>query len=327
MMLLGFRSNKVWKKVTSGIYLVCCGLVAVGTFLGGREGQVTTQDFLINKVYGAIILLGMVSPYIFLSNTSLREKLPLFKKHKTSSSALGMVIVLCGLMIISGVVNGFHSDEYLADMKNHAYREVSRTEPSCDESGVVEYVCDYCGITDSETIDALGHDMTEISRKEPTQDAEGEIVYQCSRCDKKDVKVIEKLPKSTEINPPEENTEPIETTEPPITEPAPNEPDVTFEDIYKAYKSNELVADDLYKGNRYQVTATINGMSTGGLFNLTGGATLTMQTNVEGTIVFFYAEFEKDQEEALKQVAVGDTITFEGECLSHGMWSECEIVK
>ncbi|WP_426350786.1 OB-fold protein [Alloiococcus sp. CFN-8] len=297
------------------------------------------HDFLVNKVYGAIILIGMISPYIFLSNTPLREKLPLFKKHKASSSALGMIIVLCGLMIISGVINGFHSDEYLKDMENHAYLEVSRTEPSCDESGVIEYVCDYCGITDSETIDALGHDMTEISRKEPTQDTEGEIVYQCSLCDKKDVKVIEKLPKPTETSPPEETkepietsesietSEPIETAETPVTEPAPTLPDVTFEDIYKAYKSNELVADDLYKGNRYQVTATINGMSTDGLFNLTGGATLTMQTNVEGTIVFFYAEFEKDQEEALKQVIVGDTITFEGECLSHGMWSECEIVK
>ena len=100
----------------------------------------------------------------------------------------------------------------------------------------------------------------------------------------------------------------------------------TFDEIYHAYKENELVADDLYQYNRYRVTAKINGMTNDGLFNLTGGATLTLETKVDNTIVFFYAEFEKEQEENLKAVKVGDTITFEGKCLDAGNWSECELV-
>lgn len=100
----------------------------------------------------------------------------------------------------------------------------------------------------------------------------------------------------------------------------------TFDEIYQAYKENELVADDLYQYNRYRVTAKINGMTNDGLFNLTGGATLTLETKVDNTIVFFYAEFEKEQEENLKTVKVGDTITFEGKCLDAGNWSECELV-
>ena len=100
----------------------------------------------------------------------------------------------------------------------------------------------------------------------------------------------------------------------------------TFEEIYKAYKENELVADDLYKNNRYSVTAKINGMTNDGLLNLTGGATLTMEKQVGNTIVFFYAEFEKEQEENLKTVKVGDTITFTGECLSAGAWVDCELI-
>ncbi len=100
----------------------------------------------------------------------------------------------------------------------------------------------------------------------------------------------------------------------------------TFYEIYQAYKENELVADDLYQYNRYRVTAKINGMTNDGLFNLTGGATLTLETKVDNTIVFFYAEFEKEQEENLKTVKVGDTITFEGKCLDAGNWSECELV-
>lgn len=102
--------------------------------------------------------------------------------------------------------------------------------------------------------------------------------------------------------------------------------DVSFDEIYHAYKENELRADDTYKNNRYIITAKVNGMATGGLFNLTGGATLTMEKKVGNTIVFFYAEFEKEQEEKLKTINVGDTITFGGECLSAGSWIECEII-
>ena len=100
----------------------------------------------------------------------------------------------------------------------------------------------------------------------------------------------------------------------------------TFDEIYYAYKENELVADDLYQYNRYRVTAKINGMTNDGLFNMTGGAMLTLETKVDNTIVFFYAEFEKEQKEKLKSVKVGDTITFEGKCLDAGNWTECELI-
>lgn len=101
---------------------------------------------------------------------------------------------------------------------------------------------------------------------------------------------------------------------------------VTFDEIYRAYKENELRADDVYQYNRYRITAKVNGMETGGLLNLTGGATLTMEKQVDSTIVYFIAEFEKDQEESLKTISVGDTITFEGECLSAGTWEDCELI-
>ena len=42
-------------------------------------------------------------------------------------------------------------------------------------------------------------------------------------------------------------------------------------------------------------------------------------------IVFFYAEFEKEQEEALKKVKVGDAITFDGKCVGKGGFVDCEI--
>lgn len=101
---------------------------------------------------------------------------------------------------------------------------------------------------------------------------------------------------------------------------------VSYDSIYQEYKLNELRADDAYKGNRYRITGAVNGMATGGLLNWNGGATLTIEVRVGNTRVFLYAEFEKDQETALKTINVGDTITFDGECQSWGSWAECELV-
>lgn len=99
---------------------------------------------------------------------------------------------------------------------------------------------------------------------------------------------------------------------------------VAFADIYREFKRNELNAKDLYNGKRYEITAKINGISSSGLLNLTGGATLTMEQQVDSTIVFFTAEFEKEQEEVLKELSVGDTITFIGTCYG-GNFTDCEI--
>lgn len=118
----------------------------------------------------------------------------------------------------------------------------------------------------------------------------------------------------------------ITPSEAPIVEPAEESIDtaITFADIYREFKRNELNAKDLYNGNRYEITGKINGMETGGLFNMTGGATLTMETKVDNTVVFFTAEFEKEQEDKLKQISVGETITFIGTCYG-GNFTNCDL--
>lgn len=147
------------------------------------------------------------------------------------------------------------------------------------------------------------------------------------RADSTPVESIEELPDQTEIEgttPPEQ---PQQTEESPSEEATSSESidtSVTFADIYTEVKRNKLSAEDLYDSNRYEITAKVNGMETGGLFNLTGGATLTMETQVGDTIVFFTAEFEKEQEDSLKQISVGDTITFIGTCYGAN-FTDCEL--
>lgn len=116
------------------------------------------------------------------------------------------------------------------------------------------------------------------------------------------------------------------TTETQINEPTYIE-GVVYSEIYNAYKQNELRADEQYKNNRYRITAKVDEISNDGLLNFSGEIKVTMECNVDNTIVILYATFEKEQEEALKNINIGDTITFEGKCLSEYTWSECKIIK
>lgn len=194
-------------------------------------------------------------------------------------------------------------DTTYIDKTDHSWEKDSVVAATCASEGYTLEKCRVCSATQrTKQSDVLDHSMKEFSRTESTRDTEGKIVFRCEWCSREEIQTIEKLPPLTYIE------------------------GVDYEEIYKEYKANKLRADDLYKNNRYRITAQINGMSTGGLLNLTGGATLTMVIKVDNTYVFFIAEFEKDQEEALKTVSVGDTITFEGECLGAGTWSDCEIV-
>lgn len=180
----------------------------------------------------------------------------------------------------------------------HKYELVNEISPSCTKKGEKTQRCTLCGISKEVNIEALGHKMKEFSRVSVPNTYEEKIISKCSRCDYKKTEII----KLTYIK------------------------SVNFDEIYLAYEENPLRAADKYEGNRYRITAEINGMTTGGLANISGGATLTMETKVGNTYVFFYAEFEKEQEEILKTVNKGDTITFEGTCVDSGNWSECEII-
>lgn len=201
----------------------------------------------------------------------------------------------------------------------HEYRVVESKEASCTESGYEKSHCDLCGSDKTKAIKKLGHSMEDVRRVEPTDDKDGEYVQRCTRCGYEKIEALPMLKKTAEHK--AESSARKETA--PTTEPV--DTSVTFDEIYRAYKENELVANDTYRYNRYRITAKINGMNTGGLLNLTGGATLTMEKKVGNTIVFFYAEFEKEQEEALKQVKVSDTITFEGECIGRSGFTDCEL--
>lgn len=99
----------------------------------------------------------------------------------------------------------------------------------------------------------------------------------------------------------------------------------SFEEIYYDYKANKARANKNYKGKRCKFKCKINGIENEGLLNLFGSATLTLEKNIDGTIVFFYASFEDEND--IMNVNEGDVIRIDGQYGEDCSWIDCKIVK
>lgn len=195
----------------------------------------------------------------------------------------------------------------------HQYRLVEEKAATCTVDGEITYHCDLCDTPKVETIEAEGHSMVEVSRTNPTENAEGFEISKCEVCGFEETKILEKIASK--------KTTGKETTTQQQTQPV-----VSFEEIYSEYELNEVRADEKYKGNRYVITATVNGINNGGgLLNFDESINITLEKRVGNTIVFFYASFDKSQKDSLVNINVGDEITFEGTCYSAGSWSDCVL--
>ncbi len=63
----------------------------------------------------------------------------------------------------------------------HAFSETSRTEPSCEETGVIVYAC-VCGEESSEILDAKGHFWVLVRETVPGCETDGIKTYGCRNC-------------------------------------------------------------------------------------------------------------------------------------------------
>ncbi len=187
--LLGFRSNKVVNKIISISYMIVCALVLIGVLGTEKYVNITNYDYTISQICDSLIVVMMITPYIFLSDFKFKDKLPLFKNHTVKSNIIGMLIVITILGVISGVLDANHSKEFLADRDNHDWKETV-TEATCEKAGKKSKQCQYCGIEETEEIPKLKHEKEEISKTEPTCEKQGEIVSKCKLCSKEFKEVL-----------------------------------------------------------------------------------------------------------------------------------------
>lgn len=205
---------------------------------------------------------------------------------------------------------------YLTDPSTwceHEYKLVEEKAATCTTDGELTYHCDLCDTPRIEAVKAEGHRMVEISRTNPTENADGVEISKCEVCGFEETKILDKTAAS-------QTTTKTETTQ------QQTQANVSFKEIYNEYKSNEIRADEKYKGNRYVITATVNGINNGGgLLNFDESINITLEKRVGDTIVFFYASFDKSQKDSLVNINVGDEITFEGTCYNAGNWNDCVL--
>ena len=149
--LLGFRSNKLWKKVVSVIYMIIVGLFVIGS-----TSEIDSINDAIISIQG---ILTLISPYVFLSNFKLRTLLPLFKENKKSKSFLGLVCVNIVICLFCYMINPSTHCE-------HKWVEIERTMATCNEEGYVKLHCDLCDSDNTEYIDKIEHVYEPVKGKD-----------------------------------------------------------------------------------------------------------------------------------------------------------------
>lgn len=92
--VFGFRSGKSYKMIPALFYYAFMAFFIGASVYGElRYYKFETMDYVLMAYKYIFFAILFFSPLIFLSNFKYREKLPLFKKHTTSSSIIGLIIV------------------------------------------------------------------------------------------------------------------------------------------------------------------------------------------------------------------------------------------
>lgn len=110
--LFGFRSGKPWKMTIAVVYYAIVLMVLFFAITTPLPNEASGYDRFIYLLSSAVLIFWMMSPAIFLSNTKLREKLPLFRNRTASSSLLGMMIVFLFFAYLFAATEDLHSQEY-----------------------------------------------------------------------------------------------------------------------------------------------------------------------------------------------------------------------
>ena len=104
--------------------------------------------------------------------------------ENATSAACGVAgsydeVVYC--LVCGGELNRTHKT---VDALPHNYKVTSTTEATCEVAGSKTSVCEACGDTKTEVIEALGHNEITFEAKSPTCTEKGWDAYvKCSRCD------------------------------------------------------------------------------------------------------------------------------------------------
>lgn len=117
--VFGFRSHTGWKSIVAVGYMLFCLSYLIIAMTTPPLVECDTRDMIIYRLSSITIFVWMISPFILLSNTKLRDNLPFFDKHYSLSSLMGMLAVSLFFILFFIGIESYHSQSYKNDFQKY----------------------------------------------------------------------------------------------------------------------------------------------------------------------------------------------------------------
>ncbi len=111
---LGFRYGTPWKMIVASVYYAACVAFLIIGMITPPLVESNGWDTFVVKLSTFILFLWMLSPAIFLSDTPLWSKLPLFRRKIAMWSLVGLMIVFVLFQYLFMTSESLHTAEYKA---------------------------------------------------------------------------------------------------------------------------------------------------------------------------------------------------------------------
>ena len=131
--IVGFRSNKTWKKIIASLYYLFCLIYIIQSLNNVPVIKANIYDMVIHKISAFLMGLSYLLPIIFISNFKFKDKIPLLKKKKWWSDVFGFIIVFLFMVFCSNIVTLFHSKYYLQRYEEYNATEIIYQKQESDE--------------------------------------------------------------------------------------------------------------------------------------------------------------------------------------------------
>lgn len=136
--LLGFRSRRPWKMVAASVYYVSWIVFVVAVLASQSPHVFDARDRLLDVAMGLILAFLTLSPAIFLSDSTYRNRLPFFKHHKAAWSSAGLITVLVLSILAIGMADSLHSQPYRLAVEQERLAALEKREAAQREAEEVQ---------------------------------------------------------------------------------------------------------------------------------------------------------------------------------------------
>lgn len=117
--IFGFRSKTGWKSTVAVSYLLFCFAYLFIAIVTPPLIECSVYDTVIYKISSLVIFFWLISPFILLSETKLRDWLPFFNKRYSMSSFLGLMVASLLFLLFFIGVESYHSEEYKNNFRDY----------------------------------------------------------------------------------------------------------------------------------------------------------------------------------------------------------------